>query len=66
MLVDRGPNLDPMRTSSLCFLSSPIQNSDKYDFRTARINLVQDNAETIISIKIGILFCLKSREKLKN
>ena len=33
--------------SSISTSSSPIQHSDKFDFRTARINLVQDNTETI-------------------
>ena len=36
--------------------SSTIQNSDKFDLRTARISLVQNNTKII---KIGILFCLK-------
>ena len=33
--------------SSPFALSSPIQNSDKCDLRTARINLVQDDTEII-------------------
>ena len=32
---------------SLFTSSAPIQNSDKFDLRTTRINLVQDNIEII-------------------
>ena len=40
--------------SSFSASSSTIQNSDKFDLRTARISLVQNNTKII---KIGILFC---------
>ena len=33
--------------SSLFRSSAPIQNSGKFDLRTARVNLVQDNTEII-------------------
>ena len=36
-----------MHASLLCFLTSPIQNSDKSDFTTERVNLVQDDAKII-------------------
>ena len=65
MLVDRGPKLDPMHTPSLCFLSSPIQNSDKYDFRTAHIKLVEDNAETIDKHENWDISLFKEARKIK-
>ena len=37
--------------SSLFTSSAIIQNSDKFDLRTARINLVQDNTEIIVRHK---------------
>ena len=65
MLVNRGPKLDPMHTLSLCLLLSPIQNSDQYGFRTARVNLVQDNAEIIDKNKNWNLISLKGMLKIK-
>ena len=66
ILVNRGPKLDPMHTSSLYFLSSPIQNSDKLDFRTAHINLVQDDTETIDKHKNWKIILFKEALKIKN
>ena len=54
-----------MHTLYLCFLSSPIQNSDKYDFRTARINLVLHNAETTDKHKNWDIILFKEALKIK-
>ena len=51
---------------SLFTSSSPIQNSDKFDLRTARINLVQDNNEITDKHKNLNILLFKEALKIKN
>ena len=44
---------------------SPIQNSDKFDLRTARINLVQDNIEITDKHKNWNILLFKGALKIK-
>ena len=56
----------PRESGELAFLpSSPIQNSDKFDSRTACINLVQDNFEIIDRHKNWNILLLKEALKIK-
>ena len=51
--------------SSLFTSSAPIQNSDKFDLRTTRINLVQDNTEIIDRHKNWNILLFKEAQKIK-
>ena len=51
--------------SSLFMSSAPIQNSDKFDLRTTRINLVQDNTEIIDRHKNWNILLFKEALKIK-
>ena len=51
--------------SSLFTSSAPIQNSDKFDLRTTRINLVQDNTEITDRHKNWNILLLKEALKIK-
>ena len=51
--------------SSLFTSSAPIQNSDKFDLRTTRINLVQDNTEIIDRHKNWNILLFKEALKIK-
>ena len=51
--------------SSLLTSSAPIQNSDKFDLRTARINLVQDNTEIIDRHRNWNIVLFKEALKIK-
>ena len=50
---------------SLFMSSAPIQNSDKFDLRTTRINLVQDNTEIIDRHKNWNILLFKEALKIK-
>ena len=51
--------------SSLFTSSSPIQNSDKFNFRTSYINLAQDNTEIIDRLKNWNTVLFKEALKIK-
>ena len=51
--------------SSLFTSSTPIQNSDKFDLRTTRINLVQDNTEITDRHKNWNILLFKEALKIK-
>ena len=51
--------------SSLFMSSAPIQNSDKFDLRTTRINLVQDNTEITDRHKNWNILLFKEALKIK-
>ena len=52
--------------SSFFTSSTPIQNSDKFDLRTARINLVQDNTEIIDRHRNWNILLFKEVLKIKS